>query len=1189
MLRPPRIALFSLLLLLLPRLLAAQFSGTYTVGSGGDFATLTAALTALRNASSPQLAGPVTLLLNDGAHTPPTGGFVIPELTGAGPAATLTIRPAPGANVLIRSGTTPALIDLNGADYVVVDGHDSLGGGVIMVACSASSGSAIRFVNGASHNVVRNCTLVGNGSTNTFGVVRFDGTNNGIGNTDNVVTDNVIGDTSGTLRANSGVTMIGTSTAPNMRNRVIGNEIVNPGRGSGVAYGLYMGSNNADVVFADNEIHCTRLTGTENLHPLYGIYVTDGANHNDTIARNRIHSLDVLNPVASRYGVYISTQGTSPVHLISNMISLSSDSGLLCGIYTTEPDSIYMIGNSIYLGGPIATGAQTLGIASTTKGRLWIHDNIVVVERTGLSRGTSACLSTSTTPFAATIDRNVYVNPSDSGLLVIQGLSRYNNVLTWSAASGFDIHSITGPVPFLDPSIGDLHVDPVPLFCGEGMGTPSNAEPDIDYETRDDANPDIGADEGDFNGGRLRLLAPLDSVVVAAGTELTLTLAATRFVEGAVELLTSDGARAELGRFSLDTTATTVRSRIREELHGEFLLRIVNPRNLNEADSSNAPVIVVDPTLTIEDVGGGDEIVEGDTLQMRWSVVDCPPSITLDLELTTDDGASWRMLDTAIHSDRTDGTLETAWIVPAASAGTCRLRISVHDGPQADTSGPFVVLVEPTIDVDLPPAVPNDTLLIVRWNAVGCGWVRVLISLDGGESWMPLIPGNPRIPAWIGRAAGRIPITDSTQLLVRVVDADRPHIGRERSIRIRHPWLVCRAPFGGERKRIGEPIDIVWNGRDIERLRVEYSDDDGATWTRVVEGVTGTSGWRQYTPERRPTGRGRIRLTDMDNPEHRVMSGRFAILPASTIIPLSPTTGERIERSSQTEISWISDGVQRVSLYYTTNNGATWTLIALDIPADRGSFAWTVPSRATDAIRIRIRESGSLNYAETGTFGVIDPIPPTQSLTLLAPTSATTLTAGDEETIRWRGVGFRGGVLLEYSLDSGSAWNRIGTAWVGVGRYRWSVPFDTTSKLLIRVSSLDLDVRGVSTVPLRILPPNSSPRRENGSGSVCTEGWSRRARTEGGVDLEISGAAQVIPNPVVGRGVIRWSGSESGAGVGELYDMNGICRESFKIEETSWRRGEVELDMSNLPPGFYAIVMRSANEVVRTTILHAER
>lgn len=91
------------------------------------------------------------------------------------------------------------------------------------------------------------------------------------------------------------------------------------------------------------------------------------------------------------------------------------------------------------------------------------------------------------------------------------------------------------------------------------------------------------------------------------------------------------------------------------------------------------------------------------------------------------------------------------------------------------------------------------------------------------------------------------------------------------------------------------------------------------------------------------------------------------------------------------------------------------------------------------------------------------------------------------------------------------------------------------------------------------------------------------------MDLEISGAAQVIPNPVVGRGVIRWSGSESGAGVGELYDMNGICRESFKIEETSWRRGEVELDMSNLPPGFYAIVMRSANEVVRTTILHAER
>lgn len=1189
MLRPPCIALFTLLLLMLPRLLAAQFSGIYRVGSGGDFATLTAALAALRSASSPQLAGSVTFLLADGLHTPPTGGFVIPELTGAGPDAVLTIRPAPGANVVIKSGTTPALMDLNGADYVVLDGHDSLGGGAIMVACSASGGSAVRFVNGASHNIVRNLILIGNGSTNTFGVVRFDGTNNGIGNSDNVVTSNVIGDTTGTLRSNSGVTMIGNSGAPNLRNRIVGNRIVNPGRGSGVAYGFYLGSNNADVVFQENEIHCTVLTGTENLHPLYGIYMTDGANHNDTIARNRIHSLDVLNPVASRYGVYISTQGTSPIHLISNMIALASDSGLLAGIHTTEPDSIYMIGNTILLDGPTVTSASAQGIASTTRGRLFIRNNIVVVDRPAAARGSAICLSISSTPSDGAIDHNIYIASSDSGIIAAQGGIHYGDIASWRAATGFDKNSLAGPVTFVNPSVGDLHIDPVQLFCGEGGGMPSQADPDFDNEARDNAAPDIGADEGDFNGGRLRLLSPADSVVVAAGARIVLTLAAKRAVEGAVELLSPDGIRNELARVELDTAAITLESRIPRALRGPFLLRLVNPLNVSEGDSSDAPVVVVDPVITIEDIGAGEEIVEGDTLMLEWSAIDCPTSIVLALSLTTDDGQTWRTLDTSIHSSNAEGTTTTPWIVPAASAGSCRLRLSVFGGPQADTSDSFVVLVEPSIDVDLPPSVPRDTLFIVRWNAVGCRWVRVLISLDGGDTWGPLIAGNPRIAAWIGRAAGRIPLTDATQILVRVVDADRPRVGRGRSVRIRHPWLLCRAPVRNERKRIGEPVDIIWSGRDIDRLKIEYSEDDGATWTAVVEGVTGAGGWRQYIPERRPTRCARIRLVDMDNPEHRVLSERFLVLPAATIIPLTPATGDKFERSSSVEITWIADGVQRVSLYSTTNDGATWTLIALNISADRGSYLWTAPSRATGAVRIRIRESGSLNYAETGTFSIIDPEPPIQSLTLLSPGATSTIIAGDEETIRWRGVGFRGGILLEYSLDGGTQWKTIGSAWVGTGRYRWTVPFDTTSNLLLRISSLDLDLSDVSSIPLRILLPSSIPERDNGEGSVCIRRLKKEARTGGITGNEGSGIREILPHPIVGRGVIRWSASGVGGGVGALYDMAGGCRARFAIDEASWRKGEIEIDMSDLPRGVYVVVLRSGSEVMRRAIIHTER
>jgi len=1189
MLRPPRIALL-LLTLLVPRLLSAQFAGTYVVGVGGDFATLTVALTALRNAPSPQLAGHVTLLLSDGTHTPTTGGFVVPQLAGAGPEAILTIRPAPGATVEIRSGTTPALIDLNGADYVVIDGHDSMGGGSLTIACSAASGSTVRFVNGATHNTIRNLSLLGSGSTSTFGVVRFDGTNNGLGNTDNVVIDNIIGDTSGTLRANAGVTMIGNSAAPNLRNRIVHNEIVNPGRGSGVAYGVYLGSNNGLVVIQENEIHCTAVTGTEGLHPLYGLYMTNSANQNDTIARNRIHSLVALNPSASRYGMYISTQGTSPIHVISNTIALESDSGLLAGIHTTEPDSIFAIGNTILLSGAVPTAASTQGIASTTKGRLWLRDNLVVIDRPAMIHGTSRCLSISTQPHEGVIDRNAYVSTGDSCIVAARGSALYDDIVSWRDASGFDGNSVTGPVTFVDPTHGDLHIDPRALYCGEGMGTPSSRDRDVDGEERDSLFPDIGADEGDFNGGRLRLIAPDDSVVIAVGMRMTLTLAATRAVEGIVQLIPADAIPRAVGRRFLDTVVTHLDVTIPMGIDGPALLRLVNPLNDAEADTSDAPVIIVDPRITIDDVGGDDEIVEGDTLMLEWSAADCPGQIPLELALTTDNGTTWRVIDTTLRSSTMDGMTTTAWIVPEGSAGTARLRLVVRgDGAQGDTSTPFAIVATPTIDVDLPPEAPVDRILVVRWNAVGCRYVRVLVSTDDGETWSPLIQGNPRIPAWIGRASGRIPAVDSSHILVRVVDARRPRIHRSASVRLTHPWLFCSAPARGDRKRIGEPIDIIWRTRDVERLRIEYSDDDGETWTTVVEGIDGRDAWRRYVPEHRPTARARVRIVDMDNADRVVVSDRFSILPARSIMPLAPSGAERLERGSTTEIAWVAEGIEKVSLYYTTNNGATWIPIALEIDAAQGSHRWTLPPRSVDRFKIRIRESGGVNYCETGTLSIVDPEPSREELAILSPTRYHTILAGDEEEIRWKGTGFRGLVRVEYTVDSGTNWIWIATTTVGAGRCRWTAPLDTTSRLLIRVSSVDLDLSATTPVPLRIVAAGTA-QGDHGADDWSTCPANRSGKIVGRrADDGNAGGVEVIPNPVasVGRAVWRGDAAPAGPGEGALYDLAGRCWLRTSIDESSWNRGEFVFDMTGLPDGLFVLIARRGAEVVRTTVVHA--
>ena len=97
-------------------------SGTKTVGTGGDFATLAAAATFL-NANG--VNGPLILELlptyTSGSETFP---ITFNNITGDSGTNTITVRPQTGATALSISGSnTTATIDLNGAQNIILDGR----------------------------------------------------------------------------------------------------------------------------------------------------------------------------------------------------------------------------------------------------------------------------------------------------------------------------------------------------------------------------------------------------------------------------------------------------------------------------------------------------------------------------------------------------------------------------------------------------------------------------------------------------------------------------------------------------------------------------------------------------------------------------------------------------------------------------------------------------------------------------------------------------------------------------------------------------------------------------------------------------------------------------------------------------------------------------------------------------------
>src|SRR5262249_19214558 len=189
--------------LLLGLLLAAGLLGaprayaTCTTGNveltatGGDlrptgYATIGDAFTAINAGTS---TGAITLTLC--ADTTETASAVL-NASGSGAASYTGITISPSGTRTVSGAVAGVLLDLNGADNVVVDGLNT-GGNALTIENSSTAGAAatIRFIADASSNTVQNCTIKGAETGNASGTIVF-GTCTSTGNVSDTITSNQI-------------------------------------------------------------------------------------------------------------------------------------------------------------------------------------------------------------------------------------------------------------------------------------------------------------------------------------------------------------------------------------------------------------------------------------------------------------------------------------------------------------------------------------------------------------------------------------------------------------------------------------------------------------------------------------------------------------------------------------------------------------------------------------------------------------------------------------------------------------------------------------------------------------------------------------------------------------------------------------------------------------------------------------
>ena len=532
--------------------------GTYTVSSsipGANYTSLTAAIAAYNNSC---LSGPVIFELLDASYTTPNETFpiIINSNITASATNTLTIRPSSGVSPEISGSSTSAIIRLNGADFITIDGSNTVGGtsrnltisnsnsGTSSVVLMLSSASA---ADGANNNTIRNISTLGQASSTTF-VGIYSGSGSSVGSSSEAAHNNNQYINNSVARSSYGIAIVGASggqTGNTLSNNTIGSTTV----ANYIGYiGVFL-SNLNGAQFTSNTIQNIITTSTNPVGLNIAGNVVNSSFNANTI--KSIHYTGTGGYGGKGINIYTGT-ASSNLTISNNMISdirgdgwssLLGDAvvGIRIGATNSSNSTtggIKLYNNSVNLGSGSfagnASGTQSAALfLSSVTSDLDIRNNVFatnLLNSAASSAKSWAIYSAAANTAFTNIDYNNYSVSGSQGVLSYLGSDR-TSLSALQSAFGGNSNSRNSQPNFV--SATDLHL---PSSAGqnwsfESAGTPiSSVSADIDGDTRDASKPDIGADE--FNATGFTVTNPTP-VCLPATVDLTASTITGGTISGA--------------------------------------------------------------------------------------------------------------------------------------------------------------------------------------------------------------------------------------------------------------------------------------------------------------------------------------------------------------------------------------------------------------------------------------------------------------------------------------------------------------------------------------------------------------------------------------------------------------------------------------------------------------------------------
>jgi len=354
-------------------IIGASFSGIKTVGTGGDFASLTSVGGLFEQLNSGQLIGNLTInIISDITET--AGTMLNAWANGVGGPYTVTIKPIGSRTINTYTGG----LTFNGTQGLVLDG---LNDGTNSLTLNNVYAAAVELRSGASDNTITNCTLKGTGASSGGSVVKVNNTTTTPCNT-NLISYNTITSSNLSSATYDGIFFTG-STATGTGNIIDHNTFTNLGYSA--IHKDYSFSNFVNFTISNNEIYNTVAVSQRNYFK--GIWL-DNSTGTSSIFNNKIHDLQVsFNTMAGSgvWGIYTTNIVGNVTNIYNNVIYLDATANhplqAWTGIYAANAGASNIHYNSIYIGGSSTNSSPAIGISTSTNSI--VRNNVVYIARTG--------------------------------------------------------------------------------------------------------------------------------------------------------------------------------------------------------------------------------------------------------------------------------------------------------------------------------------------------------------------------------------------------------------------------------------------------------------------------------------------------------------------------------------------------------------------------------------------------------------------------------------------------------------------------------------------------------------------------------------------------------------------------------------------------------------------------------------